>query len=131
MGSATPETVFLDVPRVLISNTRAVLDDVTYAMAQITSVRTIRVEANPTIPFLVALAGFFVVVAGIKGSTPAVWLAGGAVVALAAWMGSRLKPTFVMVLFSAGGETHAYGTYHEKNAQIIVDAISQAIIARG
>ena len=57
MSISGTETPFLRSPTALVTNTRAVLNGVTYSMANITSVRVIRIDPNATWPLLVLVIG--------------------------------------------------------------------------
>ena len=131
MGGANPETVFLDVPQVFITNTRAVLNGVTYSMANISSVRLVRVDADMGFALVPLAVGFLLALGAITASSATMLWLGIALLAFAVWLISRLRPNFVVVLVSASGEIHAYGSLHRVNAKMIVDAIANAIVARG
>ena len=47
------------------------------------------------------------------------------------WIFTRLKPTFAVVLRTAGGEVTAYQSKNSDHIAEIIDALNQAIISHG
>jgi hypothetical protein len=132
MSQPVTETVYLDEPSVFVTNTRAVLGNVTYPMANITSVRINRVEPDPSGVVGIAMLGaIFIVVCRCAGQPELSWVVGVLFAGLAYWVYSKLRPSFVVVLLSAGGETHAYASFDMADCQRVVTALSNAIVSRG
>src|SRR5438128_1024778 len=103
---ADTETVYLQSPTALVTQTRAVLNGVTYSMANVTSVRTHHVPPNGTWPLLTLLVGIGILVIGgiIRGSSEG-WLFGIVLIAIGGLFLWRVEDKHYLVLGSAGGET--------------------------
>ena len=62
---------------------------------------------------------------------PAGWIFGLLLMLLGGWLLWRMKFTYILVLGSAGGETHALVSKDRNAIQPIADAVTKAIISRG
>jgi hypothetical protein len=132
MGDAA-ETSYLEMPGVQVTNARAVLGEVTYSIANITSVRTIRTKGDPAPAVIAVLVGaaFVVVFCRCAGQVALSWVIAGLALAVMLWIPSRFPLVHVVVLCSASGESHAYADFQEENCRRVAEAITAAIIARG
>ncbi|VTT98944.1 QacE-like protein OS=Shewanella baltica (strain OS195) GN=Sbal195_0796 PE=4 SV=1 [Gemmataceae bacterium] len=126
-----PETKYFRNDRCLVTNARAVLDGVTYAMANITSVRLVEVEPNRVGPVLLGGLGIAMVCGGTANGKWGMALLGASLIAGAVFVWCVQKPTYVVVLGTAGHETHAQSSRDGDEIKAIVRAISKAIIERG
>jgi len=152
---SSQETTFYQSDNILITNTRAVLRDDTYAMANITSVRARVKPPNRTMGLVVsAMGGLMTTCCGCSalGVIPmfaeggneflGTGLAGGGAILAGAIFGLLVlaggialivnaKPTHVVVIGTAGGEVDALGSIDQDYIDTIVSAMNEAIIHRG
>lgn len=125
-----PETKYFKNDRCLVTSARAVLDGVTYAMANVTSVRVIETEPNRMGPVLLGGIGIALVSSISKGQVGSA-LIGLLLVAGAVAIWRKQRPTFILVISTAGVETHAQESKDGDEIGAIERAISKAIIERG
>jgi len=129
-----PETTYYQDGAITISNSRAVLGAKTYAMVNITSVTMGEKPANRTPGIVLALIGLAIAAcAGSMGSDSA---SGGIVIGILAIIGgialaALVKPSYVVRIGSAGGESDALISKDREYIQKIVNAVNEAIIKRG
>jgi hypothetical protein len=125
------EVIYYDAGQTLVTSARVVLDGVTYAMGNVTSVRTFRIEPNRMAPLIFTTLGL---IGTLYGLSDRLWLL--AIIGIAAVVAGLLiwrsqGPTFTVLLGTAGTETHTQTSPDKRVIDAIVDAISQAIINRG
>jgi len=131
MAEEKEVTYYSDDKGVRITNTRVIVSSTTYAMANISSVSTVKKPARRVLGILIAILGLIVlVVTAVTGSTVgiafgAVFLCFGVLVAV------LLKPIYIARIASASGEVDAISAKEEKYIQTIVMAMNEAIIKRG
>ena len=133
------EQVFLDAGDVFVSSTRAVLFGETYAMSNITSVRKSRVRMSliKAITMLIgsvilAFIAMFAVYA-LLGQALGM-LAGMAVFAFFAYRSCYIHlryPDCVLHIGTMGGEIDGLTSKDERFVDQVVEALNEAIIARG
>lgn len=102
-------------------------------MANVTSVKSIKTDPDTGAAVTLIVLGVVAVVAGISGTVqPGVGILGGLL--LLAWgalLYASLKPTYWLVLGTAGGETQVMFSQDPRDIEVLVTAITNAIIARG
>ena len=138
-----PEQEYYRSGDVLVTNTRAEMDGRTFAMANITAVSMTPVP-NRGAGCLVGLAivgGLFIMLMGfsVTNTTNNLFLTnklflillGFAIFVGCLFWQSRLKPTYVVNISSASGESKALQSKDKENIERIVAAITQTIIERG
>jgi len=130
-GDAVNETVIYKDTLVTVTTARAVIQDTTYAMANITSVRHFEQPAN--IGCLVAIGGVIGVVGvlSLRADTTVgilVLLLAG-IVGGAAWIGRH--PTHWVRIGTAGAEADAISSHDREWTRRVVEAINTAIVSRG
>jgi hypothetical protein len=152
---SSQETTFYQSDNILITNTRAVLRNDTYAMANITSVRARVKPPNRVIGIVVsAVGGLMTTCCGCSalGVIPMLaeggdefigtGLAGGGAILAGAIFGLLVlaggialiimaKPTYVVVIGTAGREVDAIPSRDQDYIATIVSAMNEAIIHRG
>ena len=120
------ENVFLETGDVKVTTARFISQGQTYAMSQITSVKASKKTPSRVGPILFILVGIIFQIFSSTVAFGALALIGGGI----AWLILQ-KPSYVIILNSASGETEALlskdGTYIKN----VVDAINNAIIERG
>ncbi len=128
--SSDQETVFLSTPDVTVTRSRFVVPGQTFAMSGITSVSRGIIQPSRRGAVICIALGAFGLLAAFTGSwQPAV--AGGILFAIGLIWLSRLKPTHLVKLNTAGAETRAFASKDEDAVDEIVDALNDAIITRG
>ena len=128
------ERAFLNEGNVYVSNTRVVIDETTYAMANVTSVRKAVVPAKRGCAILVLLLGVLIIVSAVAETAHSDWgtIAVGIVVLLIGigWY-QGLKPRYVVMLASSSGETRGLSSPDENLVDRTINAITSAITYRG
>lgn len=118
------ETEILCQPLVTITTARAIFANTTYAVANITSVRSI------TVPKPLAFVILGVLILGICLLMS--WTLAGILIALACAIVYAVVPArHIVVLATAGSEHQAWTSRKPEDAAAIVAALNQAIISRG
>jgi len=152
---SSQETTFYQSDNILITNTRAVLRNDTYAMANITSVKARVKPPNRVIGIVVSVVGGLMTTCcgcSALGVIPMLTeggdefigtgLAGGGAILAGAIFGLLVlaggialiimaKPTYVVAIGTAGGEVDALGSRDQDYVATIVSAMNEAIIHRG
>jgi hypothetical protein len=121
--TSTGETL-LDDPNVHVSTTRAIINGTTYAMANITSVRALEKRPSYVGPGICGILGALFVLGHV-------WFFGAVLLAGAVLWGYNLKAEYTVLVGTAGGEHAALVSRELQYVQRIVQAINDAIIARG
>lgn len=143
--AAQEVTYYSDETGVRITSARAILGNNTYSMANISSVGLGAIPANRTPATVATLCGLVMMFV-------AIWLAWDSVrdsLAVAALLGALFglpgllmllwgvratgtaKPTYVVCLRAAGGETNALLSQNKGYIDSIIQAINEAIVKRG
>jgi hypothetical protein len=124
------ERIFASSEGIKITSARAILNGTTYALANVTSVRTYK-EPRP-LGLLVLAVGLLVFAVLLVGSSPglAAVVTGCGVLAILGWV-FLLHPKFWVRIGTAGAETNAIYYRAEADAVSVVEALNEAIIHRG
>ena len=117
------DSAFFDQGGIGVTKTRFVVGAQTFALAGITSVRGIELSPNRGAPLLLLIAGLCALQLSVFIGIPMML---GAIV----WL-SLPKPTFSVVLTTAGGEVKAYNSPDKHLISKVIDALTKVIIARG
>jgi hypothetical protein len=132
-SQSAPETEYYHDATVLVTNTRAVIENKTYAMSNITSVSMATIPANRTAGIICIVIGVIGLVAGLSSSSSQGTCAGIGI--LFAIIGVVLlmvaKTQYVVRVGSASGESNALQSTDQTLIQKIVNAMNEAIIKRG
>lgn len=132
------EHVFLSEDNLYISNTKVVLHGTTYATANLTSVQKRFTPASKGCAILLVVLGAFMTLGSLgvvfskEAGTGIVMLliCGGVLAAGLAWLRS-LKPTYHVILASAGGEREGMSSKDYALVDRVIQAITDAITHRG
>ena len=132
MGAEEKETTFYSDNRgVRFTNTRLMVPNTTYAMANISSVTTKTVDPSYGWAGLIVLVGLGFVVGGYaSGSWPA-GIFGIVLLGAGALWGYCLKPDYHLRISSTGGESTALVSKDPAYVAQLVTAIHEAIVHRG
>jgi hypothetical protein len=115
------DMLFLDEGGITVTKTRFVAGARTFAMAGITSVRGVRMPPSRGGPMVLLLFGVLLLI---------IYIGIPMIIGAIVWM-VRQKPTFSVVLTTAGGEVAVYSSANWPFVARVLDALTQAIIARG
>lgn len=121
------EQTFFSQGDISVTNARVMIGGQTYAMSGITSVRSVKKEPSrkgPVILGIVGLLPFF------SGETGGIILGLVLIAAAIAWFINK-KATYHVGLVTASGESEVLGSKDPEYIRKIVNAINEAIIARG
>ncbi len=128
----TEETTFYsDNQGVRVTNTRLIVDQTTYAMANIASVSTTTTKPSYTGPLLLIAAGAIIFFTTIGGRSPESAIVGVIVVALGVLWWRSKKPIYHLRITSASGESNALWSKNRNYVDKVVQAINEAMIHRG
>lgn len=111
---------------ITVTNARFITPGQTYAMSGVTSVKKLKKDPSRKPPIILGLFGLIAMAAGETGILVGILCIAGAV---AWWMLSR--PEFTVFLSSASGEAEAFSSNDGAFIARIVDALNDAIVARG
>ena len=145
MNLETRETVTYQDDRVVVTNTRVVIDSKTFAMANVTSVEATTVPPNTSLSCFVVFVGILM---ALGGTLPGLFLwqessrlaiailvigllAGGGVFLGGVYMAFKAKPSYAISMVTAAGEIKALVSKDKAHIEAIVRAINEAIIRRG
>lgn len=119
------ETVFYNLAGIVVTSARLVTPGQTFAMGNVTSVRSESDKQSRSIPLVVAVVAF--VLGGM------IYPVIGPIAAIAAgyYFWNYHKPDHRIVVVSAAGESPAITSKDIETIHIIHQAISSAIISRG
>lgn len=132
------EEILFSAPEIQVSSSRIIFHGVTYASANITSVskRVVPIKAGCAI-LLIALGCLTLLGAlattreNSAGEVTIILLFGGGLLAAGIFWYRSLRPKYVVVLVSASGEKEALTSEDELLTNRVIDAINEAIVARG
>lgn len=123
------QTIFAD-DTVTITTARAYLNGTTYAMANITSVRT-HAESRGVIKAIVAIVGLTVAASFVVGISSAVFFITLPLTVVAALWFAFSKPKLWVRIGTAGAESNALWSNDPAWVAKVVAAINEAIVRRG
>ena len=124
------ESTFFRSGNIVVTNARFVVGSQTFAMRGITSVQGVETPVSYIIPVLVGLLGLVLAVNLFRNGSFG-GIIGILILAAAIWMAVRQKPTFAVVLRTAGGEVTAYKSTNRDFIAQIIKALNEAIISHG
>jgi hypothetical protein len=120
----TQERTFFSNGNVTVTNARLIVDGQTYAMSSVTSVAAASETPSRLWSVLLGLFALMMIPAQV-------WPVVGVLAALAVWMWVKQKPKYWVSLSTSGGEKKAVWSHDRDWIQSIVDALNNAIVARG
>lgn len=117
------ETTFFEHETVRVTNSRFIVDGQTFAMSNITSVKSRQESPSKLLPILLLILAVIMVLNGVYaalvlGFIGVVWLA-------------QQKPAYHVMLHTSGGETSALKTYQKQYLDSVMTALNNAIVHRG
>lgn len=120
------EKIFYQDNNVLVTQSRFIANNKTYAMRNISSVSNYRITKNSTGIYLLIFIGIIVLIAGGNGILWGLLLIGVGITLI-----MTMKDDFSVQINSNSGESKALISKDQMYIQKIVDAINDAIIHRG
>jgi hypothetical protein len=120
------ERVFFNKGNVSVSNSRFIVDGQTYAISNVTSVKSGEISGSYSgamILLIIALC-FFAGGAFMK-------LLGVALLMLAIYVLTKVKSTYTVILNTSAGENKALSSQDKTHVESIVTALNDAIVSRG
>lgn len=121
------EKIFFNQGNVSVSNSRFIVDGQTYAMNNVTSVKSGVIEPNRTGPIILGIIGLLMLFGSSGG-----WLIAGLVLlglAVLAWKGNKRQ--FTVLLNSSSGENKALVSTDESYIKTVINSLNDAIVSRG
>lgn len=116
---------------VTVTSTRFIVGPQTFAMRNITSVNSLEVEPNAKPPFYLLMLGLFVALVGFGNSSIWAGVLGLGIIAYSVNWFWKQRPTFAVILTTAGGEVNAYESQSHNLISDIVAALNLSIVERG
>ena len=124
-GAVMEEKIFLDAGNISVSNSRFIVDGQTYAIDNVTSVKTGVEQANKGTGILIGLIGIFV----LFSAKPFLWGLVILMFATLALIGARNK--YSVVISTSSGENQALTSEDKTQIEQVVSALNEAIVSRG
>lgn len=121
------EQTFFNQNGITVTNARVIMGGQTYAMSGITSVRSIEEVPSRKGSIILGIIGILVMIV----AKPMAILIGLILVGIAVAWFIATKPTYYVGLVTAAGESRALNSKDAEYISNIVNAINEAIIARG
>ena len=124
-------TFYSDDRGVQVTNTRIMVANTTYAMANVSAVARNEIRPSYNGAILVVVLGLVFAVAGfVTGAIP-LGVLGLLILGAGIWWGISLKPTYDLEIFSASAKSSALRDRDKAYVEKLVGAIHEAIIHRG
>ena len=121
----------LDGKKIKITNMRAIIEDITYSISNITSVELARIKPKSNIfQYLLVVISIALVVYGILNSDLNFLVVVGLILGGAGIL-FRNKATYTVQIGSSSGKNQILQSKKRKRIRKIVDAINEAIIRKG
>ncbi|GAA5646050.1 MULTISPECIES: DUF6232 family protein [Vibrio] len=119
------EKMFLEAGDVSVSNSRFIVNGQTYAMSNVTSVKTGIEKANKGVGIIITLIGLITLFA-IKSIGWGILIVA---VGVLAFMGAKDK--YSVILSTSSGESKALTSDKRNHIEDIVSALNESIVSRG
>lgn len=124
------ENSFFNSGDIAVTNARFVVGSQTFAMRGITSVQGVKTPVNYIGAVLLGLLALFMSLALFRGEY-FLGIIGVLLLIADIFIIIRSRPTFCVVLRTAGGEVTAYKSKNHDHIAQIIQALNQAMISRG
>ncbi|HSY09661.1 MAG TPA: DUF6232 family protein [Candidatus Dormibacteraeota bacterium] len=127
----TQESLFFQSGNVTVTNARFIVGTQTFAIRGITSVQSVMTPVSYAGPGLVGLASLLFMAVEFFHGEIFIGIWGIPILAACIWIMIRQKPTFAVVLRTAGGEITAYKSANRNDIAQIIQALNEAIVSHG
>ena len=118
------EKEFLKEGDVTVTNSRFIVPGQTYAMSGITSVKSVKKNPSKALPIILIVLGIIFLAADVP-------LVGIILIGLGIAILILNKPQYIVILSSASGETEALTSKNKEFITRVINALNDAIVARG
>jgi UPF0716 family protein affecting phage T7 exclusion len=120
------EKIFLNNGKVMVSNSRFVVEGQTYAISNITSVTSGKTEGKQFKTIIFLVIGLVLLTSGTVGILIGLFLL------VAAFRNvDSLKTTYTVILNTSAGENKALSSHDQAYVSTIIAALNDAIVSRG
>jgi hypothetical protein len=119
------EKMFFDAGNISVSNSRFIVDGQTYAMGNVTSVKTGFEKASKAGGILIGILGLLV----LLGAKSFLW--GIIIIAVGVFAFIGAKDKYSVVLSTSSGENQALTSENRTHIEKVVSALNDAIVSRG
>ncbi|WP_158248683.1 MULTISPECIES: DUF6232 family protein [Pseudomonadota] len=127
--NVSEEKIFFSGDGVKITTTLFSLpNNTSFAMSGVTAVRLHKQSPSKSLPLLLIIVGFFFFFAGVKTGASSF---GSVLITIGVVVAALSKPTYIVVLSTASGETQALRSKNEKWMLSVVEALNACIVRRG
>lgn len=120
------EKSFFNKGSVMVTNARFVVGSQTYAMSNVTSVKSGETPGSQALAIIIALMSVPFFLAGTVGV-----VIGIAILAAAFYASTKVKSTYTVILNTSAGENKALSSQDEGYVRSIIRALNDAIVSRG
>jgi len=125
------ERNFFNEDGVSVTNARFIVNNQTYAMSGVTSVKSFKEEPSRTAPMVLIVVGILLALGSFGGGS-----SGGVIISLlliggAIWWWISQKPLYSVLLNSSSGESKALSSKDGEFISKVVSALNDSIIHRG
>ena len=127
------EKKFYESPGILVTNSRFVVDNRTFTMSGVTSVRSFTEFPSYRGPIIAMVAGLVVLLAGLSQGSQGIGpiAIGVLIVAAGMWRYSQRKAVSYVVLRSASGEQAPLRSEDQNVIDEVINALNESIVSRG
>jgi hypothetical protein len=120
------EKTFFNKGKVLVSNSRFIVEGQTYAMSNVTSVKSGVTKPSQSTTVVLGFVGLFCINAGNMGVLFGI---GFILAAFYSWKGK--KTIYTVILNTSAGENKALSSEDESYVNAIIMGLNEAIVSRG
>lgn len=121
------EDIFYEAPGVKVTNARFVVNNQTYAMNGVTSVKSVVIPPSYGGAIIAIIVGLVLLVAGAAGMK----VLGLAIAAVGVFLIVKAKAEHIVVLHSASGEAQALKSTDGQHIGDVINALNDALVHRG
>ena len=125
------EKTYFDHDGIIVTSTRFIVASETYAMRNITSVQSAKIEPNLSVPGWLMVIGALTCFVGFSNSNLGAGIIGILLTGAGGYWCWQSESTFAVVLTTSAGEQRPCVNTDRKFIQSIVDALNQSIVDRG
>jgi hypothetical protein len=124
------ETTLFQSRNIAVTNARFIVGAQTFAMRGITSVEGVETPVSYIGPVMLGLLALWISIS-LFGGMIFLGIVGVLILVADIWITIRRKPTFTVVLRTAGGEVTAYKSTDRDHIAQIIRALNEAMISHG
>lgn len=125
------ETTFYSENAVQVTSSRVVMPGATYALRNISSVRTLEFKPSHTLDIALIIIGVIILLIGASAKSAGAVLFGLVLAGAGVALFVTKKPEYVVKLGTNAGEQDGFRSKDKLSIDKIVNAINEAIISKG